>query len=72
MAAGLMAAEISAVPAWGADARGSAPTPGLLFPDPEPARGGSPATSEPWDPSQGRSNPRGIGNSEHHQAFLGG
>lgn len=41
-----MAAEISTVPAWGADVRGSAPTLGLLFPDPEPAWRGSPATSD--------------------------
>lgn len=70
MAAGLMAVEISTVPARGADARGSAPTPCLLFPDPEPAPRGSAATSEPWDASQGWSSPHGFGNGRHHQALL--
>lgn len=72
MAAGLMAVEISTVPAWGADACGSAPTPGLHFPDPEPVRRGSPASPEPWDASQVWSSPRGFENSRHHRALLGG
>lgn len=67
-----MAAEISRVPAWGADACGSAPTPGLLFPNPELVWRGNLATSGHWDASQGWSSPCGFGSSGHHQALLGG
>lgn len=42
-----MSGEISIVPAWGADVRGSAPTPGSLFPDHGQAQRGSPAPSCP-------------------------
>lgn len=41
----------------------------LLFPDPQLAQRGSPATSEPWDALQEWSSPHGCRNSRHHQAL---
>lgn len=61
-----MALEILRVPDRAEDVRGSAPTPGSLFPDPELVQRGSPATSEPWDASHGLPGSCRLSKSGHH------